>query len=179
MTEQNGHRSGERQETEQQKQELAAYEKLRALVKKIFAEAHETVNAETLHQAVDKAVKQLKEMGEYSAETVNRGVQALKKDLASAVQRLEPKWEVFAEKTADLFDAWRDRGTVFLGRAATAIGEWLRQAGERLEHPLYRSGEMTAGGSFQCTACGAQVTLPRPGHLPSCPQCQKTEFHRV
>ncbi len=164
---------------EQKKQELAAYERLRAQVRKLLAEARETVNADTLRQAVDKAAAPLKEMGEFTAETVNKGIAALKKDLSAVAQRLEPKREAFADKTGDLFDAWRDRGAVFLGQAATAIGEWLRQAGERLEHPTYHAGEMTAGGHFPCTACGASLTLPKPGHLPSCPQCHKTEFRRI
>jgi len=166
-------------EKQQQQEELAAYDKLRQNLKKILSEIHENVNADTLRHAVDKAGAQLKEVGEHTAEAVNKAAAALKKDLASVGAKLEPKWEALAGKTGDLFDAWRDRSSVFLGQASRALGDWLQQLSSRLEHPSYQTGEMTFGGTFECTACGEQVTLDKAGHLPPCPKCYKTEFRRT
>lgn len=166
-------------DTEQQKQELAAYEKLRERVKAILSEVRETVNADTVKQAIDKASTELKEAGGHTAETVNRVAASLKKDLADTAEKLGPKWETFSEKTSDLFGVWRDRSGVFLANAATAVGEWLQQFGSKLEHKTYRAGEMSYGGSFECSACGEHLKLPGPGHLPSCPQCEGVEFRRI
>lgn len=165
--------------TPQQKQELAAYEKLRDEVRRRLSEIRDTVNAETVRQAVDKATERLKQAGGYTAEALDKAGKALHKDLASAAERLGPKWEAFSEKTADVFGIWRDRGSVFLGQAAHAVGLWLEKAGLKFMHQVYRTGEMTSGGTFECVACRAQTVLSGPGYLPPCHKCSGTEFQRV
>ncbi len=165
--------------TPQQKQELAAYEKLREEVRRLLSEVRDTVNAETVRQAVDKATERLKQAGGYTAEALGKAGEALKKDMASAAEKLGPKWEAFSEKSADLFGVWRDRGGVFLGQASHAVGVWLDKAGLKLMHQVYRTGEMTSGGTFECAGCRTQTVLPGPGHLPPCHHCSGTEFRRV
>jgi hypothetical protein len=164
---------------QQQKQERAAYDKLRAGVTKVLAEARDTVNAETLKQAFERATAELKKTGEYTAETVSKITATLRKDMTSAAMRMGPKWEAFSEKSSDLFGVWRDRGSVFLGRAAEAVADWLHQAGSKLEQQVYQAGEMVHSGTFECTGCGERVVLETPAHLPPCSKCKKTEFRRV
>jgi len=163
----------------QQKEELAAYEKLRKAVGKILAEARDTVNAETLKQAFDKATAELRKTGEYTAETIGKIAGSLRKDMTSAALNMGPKWEEFSEKTADLFSVWRDRGSLFLARAADAMADWLRQTGDKLEQQVYRTGEMVHSGTFECTNCGERVVLRTSAHLPPCARCHKMEFRRV
>jgi hypothetical protein len=164
---------------QQQKVEVAAYEKLRTAVGKMLADARGTVNADTVKQAFDKATDELKKTGEYTAETVGKIATSLRKDLASASLKMGPKWEAFTEKSADLFEVWRDRGSQFLAQAASAVGDWLQQAGTRLEQQSYRTGEMVDSGTFECTGCGERVVLRTPAHLPPCAKCHKMEFRRV
>lgn len=164
---------------QQQKVELAAYDKLRQAVRELLADARSTVNAETVRQAFDKATEELKKTGDYTAETINKIAASLRKDMASAAQQMGPKWETFTEKSADLFAVWRDRGSQFLAQAAGAVGEWLQQAGDRLKQQSYRTGEMTAGGVLECTACGERIVLETTAHLPPCPKCRNMEFRRV
>lgn len=166
-------------ETPRQKQELAAYEKLREEVRRLLSEIRDTVNAETIRDVVDKAADRLKQAGGYTAEALGKAGEALKKDMASAAEKLGPKWEAFSEKSADLFGVWRDRSGVFLGQASHAVGVWLEKAGLKLMHQVYRTGEMTSGGTFECAACRAQTVLPGPGYLPPCHKCNGTEFRRV
>lgn len=164
---------------QQQKEELAAYDRLRQTLRKILAEARGTVNAETMRQAFDRAADELKKTGEYTAETVGKITDTLRKDLASASLKMGPKWETFTEKSADLFGVWRDRGSQFLAQTATAVGDWLQQAGTRLEQQVYRTGEMVDSGTFECTGCGERVVLHTPAHLPPCARCRKMEFRRA
>jgi hypothetical protein len=164
---------------QQQKEELAAYDRLRQAVGKILADTRETVNADTLRQAFDRAADDLKRTGEYTAETVGKITASMRKDIASAAVKMGPKWEAFAGKSADLFGVWRDRGSQFLAQAANAVGEWLQQAGTKLEQQVYRTGEMADRGTFECTGCGEHVVLHTPAHLPLCAKCRKTEFRRV
>lgn len=164
---------------ERQCEERAAYENLRAEIERRFAEMREAVNAEAVRNAVDRAVMQLKEMGGYTSETINKVADTLRKDLANAAVKMGPEWKKFSARSADVFAVWRDRGRTFLAGAATAVGDWLQEAGRKFEQQAYRAGEMTASGSFECTACGAKLTLADPGHLPPCPQCHNLEFRRV
>jgi hypothetical protein len=164
---------------QQQKHERAAYDKLRAGVTKVLAETRDTVNAETLKQAFERATAELKKTGEYTAETVSKITATLRKDMTSAAMKMGPKWDTFSEKSSDLFEVWRDRGSVFLGRAAEAVADWLRQAGSKLEQQIYQTGEMVHSGTFECIGCGERVVLETPAHLPPCSKCMKTEFRRV
>jgi len=163
----------------QLKDEQAAYEKLRKAVGAILTEARDTVNAETLKQAFDKAIAELRNTGEYTAETINKIADSLRKDMTSAAMKMGPKWEAFSEKSADLFSVWRDRGSLFLARAADAMADWLRQTGDKLEQQAYRTGEMVHSGTFECTNCGERVVLRTSAHLPPCAKCHKIEFRRV
>jgi hypothetical protein len=164
---------------QQQKEEVAAYERLRAAVGKLLAGVSGTVNADTVKQAFDKATEELRKTGEHTADTINKITVSVRKDMASAAQKMGPKWEVFTEKSADLFTVWRDRGSQFLAQASTAVGEWLQQAGDRLKQQTYRTGEMSAGGVLECTTCGERIALETTAHLPRCPKCKNMEFRRV
>ena len=164
---------------QQQKHERAAYDRLRAGVTKVLAEARDTVNAETLKHAFERATAELKKTGDYTAETIGKITTTLRKDMTSAAIKMGPKWETLSEKSSDLFGVWRDRGSVFLGRAAEAVADWLHQAGSKLEQQVYQAGEMVDGGTFECTGCGERVMLRTPAHLPPCAKCRKVEFRRV
>ncbi len=68
---------------------------------------------------------------------------------------------------------------MFLSEAATAVGEWMRRAGHKLEHPLlYKTGEMAAAGILKCTNCGARIEFDTAAHVPVCSRCRNTEFER-
>ena len=161
------------------KEELAAYEKLRQHVKEILAATRENVNAQTIRQAVDTAAANLKSAGNFTAETTNKAVAAMRKEITDAAQRLGPKWDALSEKSADVFSVWLDRSTTFLGQATSALGTWLESTGGKLKHQTYVTGEMYSGGPIACKACGTRVDMPGPGHVPPCPQCQGTSFERV
>lgn len=164
---------------QQQKQERVAYEKLREGVTHILAEARDTLNADTIRQALDRAATQLRQLGGYTTETIDKVRMSVEKDMSAAAQKIGPRWEAFSEKTADLFQVWRDRGQQFLARASQATGEWLRETGGRMKEHTYRAGEMTSAGTLQCTACGEHLVLETPAHLPICPKCRGVEFRRL
>jgi hypothetical protein len=163
----------------QQKQELAAYQKLRADVQRLLADTKDTLSADTIRQAIDDARARLRQAGGHTVETVDKAIASIEKEMIGAGQRMGARLENFSERTADVFYIWRDRGSQFLARAATAIGDWVRQGSARLAPQTYRTGEIAAEGTFECTACGERVQLETPAHVPLCPKCRKTEFRRV
>jgi hypothetical protein len=163
----------------QQKRELAAYEALRREIGNRLADVRETLNADTVHEALQQAREKLKAAGEYAADTVDRVGAHIEKDIVNAAQRMGPKWDALSEKSADLFSVWRDRSNIFLARAAQAVADWLERVSPHLKPLAYEAGDIAAAGSFQCTSCGERLILRTSAHLPPCAKCQKTEFQRV
>jgi len=163
----------------QQKQELAAYKKLRTSVQKLLADTKDTLNADTIRHAIDESRARLREAGEHTVDNIDKALASIEKEMISAGQHIGARLENFSERGADVFSIWRDRGSQFLGRAASAVGDWVRQASARLVLQTYRTGDIAAEGAFECTGCGEHVRLETPAHLPLCPKCRKTEFRRI
>ncbi len=137
------------------------------------------LNAEAIRQALAQAVAQLKQIGEHTADTIDKVAASVEKDMVNAAQKIGTRWDAYSEKTADLFQVWRDRSERFLTDATVAVGDWLQQASDKLKTQTYHSGEMAASGALECTACGEHIVLNTPAHLPACSKCRNTEFRRL
>jgi hypothetical protein len=191
----------EKKETETTEEELATYEKLRQRVTKSFGELNEKISKETITHAMEKAMADLKEMGEHSKETVVKAGETLKKDIVSTTENVKPKIDKVTAPAKEQFDNWfdkggelwrdianeaeylkdlsRDKGASFLLNITRGLNEWSRGMNEKLDTSLqYKSGEMTHGGEFICTNCEGKVHLKKSGRLPPCPKCSKTEYRR-
>ena len=42
----------------------------------------------------------------------------------------------------------------------------------------YHTGELTGLGTLACDQCGEKLHFHKPGHIPPCPKCSSTHFHR-
>lgn len=191
----------EKKKTEVPEEELAAYEKLRQRVSRNFSELNERISTRTIGQAMDKAMAELREMGEHSKEAVARAGEALRKDIASTTENVKPKVDKVTAPAREQFDNWlnkggalwqdianeagylkelsRDKSGAFFLNVTRALSEWSTSASERLGSSLqYKTGEMTHGGEFSCTSCEGKIHLKKPGRIPPCPKCSGTEFRR-
>ncbi|MDH3329613.1 MAG: zinc ribbon-containing protein [Desulfobulbaceae bacterium] len=191
----------EKKQPENTEEELAAYEKLRLRVSKSFAELNEKINKESISQAMDKAIDDLKEMGEHSKETISRAAETLKKDIASTTENIKPKvnkvtgpakeqfdhwlnkggalWQDIANETGYIKELSLDKSGAFFLNVTKALQEWSSNITEKLGTSLkYKSGEMTHGGEFRCTSCEGKITLKKPGRIPPCPKCSNSEYRR-
>jgi hypothetical protein len=160
----------------QKKETLAAYQRMREEVMRILRSAKRPVSANTIRQSLDKAARELKGLGEYSSDTVNKATEAIKREIASTVEKLGSTWGTISERSADLFELWRDRGMGFLDQAANSASEWLEQLHAKKGSHEHHTGEMTQPGTFECTSCGRHIQLEKPDYLPACPYCQHGSF---
>jgi phage terminase Nu1 subunit (DNA packaging protein) len=108
-------------------QEHAAYERMRAEFKKILAGAQDNINTDTVKQAFERAGKEIKGLGEYVPETVDRAGKRLKKEVAAAVEKMGPGWNTISEKSHGLFEIWKGKGSQFLNQAYSALNSWVRK----------------------------------------------------
>lgn len=108
----------------------AAYEHLRAEVRKAFSQVKDVINADVLKKAFERGLAEAKQLESLSADALHRAASVLRKDMALAAERMGPTWEHFSERGADLFSVWNDRSREFLARSADAVRDWLHH-----EHP--------------------------------------------
>jgi len=162
----------------EQRQELAAYEKLRARVGAGLGAAREKLGADNIRMVLAQAVEQLKAAGEHTADTVDRVAATVEKDMVAAAQFIGSRAEAFSEHAADLFHVWKDRGGEFLGGATQALADWLKARREGARPVTYRTGEMASAGMLECISCGERLVLETAAHVPRCPRCHALEFRR-
>ena len=106
-------------------QERAAYQRMRAEVKKIPASVRDTINADTTRQAFDRSGRELKELGKFVPAMVDRAGKRLKQEVAAAVEKMGPRWEAFSEKSHGLVEIWKDKRGQFINQAHTALNSWV------------------------------------------------------
>jgi hypothetical protein len=183
-------------------EELTAYEKLRKHVSKTFGELNEKINVESISNAMEKAVADLKEAGEHSKDVIAKAGDALKKDIASSLSNIKPLvtedieetrkdfnqmqnkggalWREISSEAEHLTEVSLDKGGAFLLHVTKGLGDWARSLSDKLDTSIsYKTGDVSHGGTFICAACEAEIHLKKPGHLPPCPKCSKTEFRRA
>ena len=68
---------------EQRQDETAAYNRMRREVMRMIGGVRGTVSAKTVRQALDKASKELKGLGEYTVDTVNKAAEAVRREITS------------------------------------------------------------------------------------------------
>lgn len=158
------------------REELAAFAKLQNEMHTILAGMKGSLAAETMRQALDKAVNEVKGMGKFSSESVNNASAALNKEMARNIARLRGTWRAVSLKTAGLFSIWSKRGIKFLQQAEEAAESWLKEANEKVMPNTYHSEDIAPAGTFVCESCRHSLKLDETGHLPRCPQCDNTAF---
>lgn len=191
----------ENKEQQNTEEELATYEKLRQRLAKILGELNEKINAETIGQAMDKAMAELKEKGGHSKEAIAKAGESLKKDIASTTEHIRPKVDKVTAPVREQFDIWlnkggelwrdlaneagyfkefsRDKSAAFLFNITRGLSEWSQSISDKLDSTLhYKTGEITHGGEFVCTSCEGIIRMKKPGRIPPCPKCSKSEFRR-
>lgn len=189
-------------EEKRREEELSIYASLLQKVKSGLDGVTSVVDAEVLKGIIDKASVELKGAGEYSVEAVTTVTEHLKKDLSSSAGRIKPLldtlgkgaeqaveavheaggaiWSHLATGTGGLLVVWRDKAGNALSGLLGEVSGWSGSLGQEIDTALtYRTGELTFGGRFECKACGSQMQLKKPGHLPPCPKCHKTSFKRA
>jgi len=156
---------------------VAAYEKMLERVHETVERAESQVPAlkQNLEQAREKAV----ELGELTREEAEKVASYVERDIHDAAvyisdtgQQLREWWDFdlkqMEERALELFASVADQTSLQLRE----MRENLRRA------QLYHTGEVTGPGTLVCTGCGKAMHFKKPGHIPPCPGCRKTEFRR-
>jgi len=157
---------------------ISAYEKL---LKFTMDEVKllEEKTGPALHKLIDISSKKIHELGEVTEEEAEKVSLYLKRDLTEAANFMNEtgddlkEWlaldtEILEDYILDLFKQAADQTTIELDRI-----KFVAQIAE------YRTGEISGPGVLMCDNCGENLHYKKPGHIPPCPKCQGTRFHRL
>jgi hypothetical protein len=157
----------------------SAYDRLLAQARKLLHEAGEEARP-TLEWLINEAREKIgivEELGREEAEKVGN---YLKRDLQDAADFLAgPKAREFSEwlkmdialieqEALELFTSVADKTKLEL----LALEERARLTNE------YHTGEITSIGTLFCNHCDKSIHFKQTGHIPPCPYCGHTQFHR-
>ncbi|MEW6219172.1 MAG: DUF2934 domain-containing protein [Thermodesulfobacteriota bacterium] len=159
-----------------QEEELAAFKRLRQELAAILAAAKGRLEADTFSQALDKAKAEVSRLEGFTAESVSRAAEAVRKEFARSIEKMDSGWHSVSIRTVDFFSVWSRRSAQFLTQAGAAADAWLHEMREKVAPHTFHSGDITSGGHFVCTSCGHLVHLEKAGHLPRCPVCDHSTF---
>lgn len=155
-----------------------AYERLLQRSKAFFEEASHTVTPR-LQKALQSASETASELGELTREEAELISTYLQRDVHDAADYLAEHggelkdWlrfdaELVEDRILDALSLLVDKTKVELSdlaQRAEVLGEW-------------HTGEISGPGTLVCDACGEELHFKQAGHIPPCPKCHATVYHR-
>ena len=152
------------------------YDKLASKFNELYL-AGKDRGREAMSVALDKARRQLTEIGEFSAEQGTELKQYLARDLDQTIADAQHLGEEAKER---LHPARLGAGALSsLASVLELTGNELRSLSRKAKERLaYRTGELTSAGTLTCRACGQKVHLKETGHVPPCPKCDGIVFSK-
>lgn len=156
-----------------------AYNDMMVRVKTAIEEAEEhTLPAlkRHIHNARDKAVE-LEELSKEEAEKVSMYLQ---RDLQDAGKYLSETGHELGDWLRFDIDQIEHRLLEALLKVADHTRlEMMQFENDIVEGPAWNAGEITGPGTLVCDSCGATIKFHATGHIPECPNCSHTVYHRM
>ena len=132
-----------------------------------------------LHQIIDASSEALSEMTELSREQADKVREYLKRDLTEAARYMDDTGKDFRDWLAidtQLVESYLLDRMIQAADWTTVELMKLKQNAQAAE---YHTGEICGPGVLICDACGEQLHFHKAGHIPPCPKCKATVFHRM
>lgn len=131
-----------------------------------------------LHRLIDKARQKISDLGELTTEEIDQVSEYLKRDLRDAASFIADTDEEFRTWLGFDLSLIGERMLELFSQAADQTTIELKQLQERAEQAGYHTGEITGPGMLVCDKCTEELHFYKPGHIPPCPKCHATVFHR-
>ena len=162
--------------SEEKKEELGLYEKLAARSRAFIEEAEEKT-AKVVDAALEKAKEEMVAAGDFSHEHGERLKTFLQRDLFLSL-RDASKAEGVAKEVLEPHRVVAGIQSLMASTLET-VGEKLEDWAAKLDSGLnFKTGEITTPGTLICKGCEKKIKMHNTGHIPPCPECRGTEFHK-
>ena len=155
------------------------YDTLSSKTREIFNASSEKTAA-ALERAIETARENLVKAGDVTQKESEHLKTYLRRDL-----------EQFSAQVGKLNETAKDKLEPTLAKAevgfldltshiAHSASELFERLGEWADSKAcYRTGQVTSPGILRCLNCEKEMHFKKPGNIPPCPACKKTEFRKV
>lgn len=146
------------------------------LLKESLSKVHQTSG--DFHKIISEVRKKSAELKNFSEHEVAKIENYLKRDLIDAASYLS--------KTRQELKDWLGFDLALIEQGlwqgfSSAVDKTtleLLQLKENAAYAEYHTGELTGLGMLICDQCNRHLHFYKPGHIPPCPDCSGTKFHR-
>jgi hypothetical protein len=146
------------------------------LLKESLSKAHQ--RSGDFHKIISEVRKKSAELENFSEHEAAKIENYLKRDLIDAASYLN--------KTGQELRDWLGFDLALIERElwerfSLAVDKTtleLLQLKQNAANAKYYTGELTGIGTLICDQCDRQLHFHKPGHIPPCPGCNGTGFHR-
>jgi len=160
-------------------QQESAYDRMLPNVRVFLHDTTDTLEI-NLADAIESAKGQAIHLGELTKDEAELIGSYLRRDLQDAGTFIEQQrgeladWLRFDAKQVER-RIWE---TLSLVVDKTTLG--LEQLREQTQlRSEWHTGEITGPGALMCDACGEEIHFHKTGHIPPCPKCHATIYHRA
>lgn len=166
---------------DQEKEKLAAqYDAFAEKFKDLYL-AGKARGKEAMTLAMEKAQSELSALGELSITQSELMKKYLTRDLEQTMMNVQEKARALSDDAKDKLHPSR-----LQAGALTSLVYVLDHTSNTLQSLMhktiaaitYTTGEITSAGSLTCQECGAKMHFKKSGHIPPCPKCSGTLFHK-
>lgn len=146
------------------------------LLDKAVKKAHQS--GAVVHHVIDEVKDEVAALHKLTNDEVVSLKESVNRDLAEAARYLEETdkeldfWLGFDVSLIKL-EFWK-----LFSEAADQTTASLYQLKRQAGIAGYHTGEIIGLGTLVCDQCGEKLHYRRPGHIPPCPKCNSTAFHR-
>lgn len=150
-------------------------ERIADTLKKAEAEA-----APKLRHMIDEAREFAVGVGDLTREEAEKIGAYLQRDLEDAAKYMDETGKEMREWLRFDLDLIEERMANAMSRMVDHTQLELQKLAERAaaHGDTWRTGEVVGPGTLRCKACGADMDFKKPGPVPPCPKCHKTQFER-
>ena len=146
------------------------------LLENALEKAHQ--GGKVVHDMINEIRADMVALNKFSDDEVAKLEEYMKRDLTDAAQYLD--------KTGKELKDWLGFDLALIERgfwekfssAADKTTTELLQIKWQAENAEYHTGEIIGLGTLVCDQCGQKMHFYKPGHIPPCPKCHDTHFHR-
>lgn len=154
-----------------------AYE---TLLEKTVDNAHKAKikGGPALHKLIDELAQKSSDVTELAGEEAIKIGEYLKRDLIDAANYLEKSGKELKDWLGFDLKLLKERLRNDFSKAADQTTIELLQLQQQADAAGYHTGEICGPGTLSCDKCGEKLHYHHAGHIPPCPKCNGTHFHR-
>lgn len=146
------------------------------LLEKALQKAHQS--GAIAHHVIDEIRGDIVAMTKFSEDEVVKLEAYVKRDLVDAAGYLDKTGKELKEWVGFDVDLMKHEFWERFSAAADQTTKALYRLKQQAASAEYHTGELTGLGTLVCDQCGEKLHFYKPGHIPPCPKCNSTHFHR-